>query len=119
MTEEQLQEIEARAAAARPGMVRWMQVRSHGHGITLDVDTMPNAELIANSRQWVLALVAEVRRLRAALEAIEHDVQECYAVLKEQGCEAADYEDLSVHFQHSLDWVEGVAHNALHPEGEG
>lgn len=70
MTEQQLQEIEARAAAATPGTVRWMKVRSHGFGITLDVDTMPNAELIANGRHWVLALVAEVRRLKAALEEV-------------------------------------------------
>lgn len=73
MTEQELQEIEALAAAATPS-ARWMKVKSQGVGIVLDVDTMPNAELIANCRPKVLALVTEVRRLRAALEEIREKV---------------------------------------------
>lgn len=62
---------------------------------------------------------AEAARYREALEQIVRDVQECYAVLKARGCEAVDYEDLASHYQHALDWVEGVADNALHTkEGE-
>lgn len=60
----------------------------------------------------------EHARYKAALEEIEQNVQECYAVLQKSGCEAVDYEELAYHYQRSLDWLEDIAHNALHPEGE-
>lgn len=59
----------------------------------------------------------EHARYKAALEALEKSVQGCYIAMKEGFWEGEDYEELVSHYQRSLDWLEGIAHNALHPEG--
>jgi hypothetical protein len=83
MTPEQLAEIEARAEAATPGVWYWEALGEHGYPQRIGNDaevavaetwTDPewppaNAEFIAHARTDVPDLVAEVRRLRAAVDA--------------------------------------------------
>ena len=68
LTGEALEAIEARAAKARPGPWEFASVTALR---TLGVNvTAPDADFITAAREDVPALCREVRRLRAALEAI-------------------------------------------------
>jgi hypothetical protein len=89
MTPEELAEIKARCEKATPGPWCWWGDRFSGRGIgqgdeyefgiqvvvyLKGVSTDENADFIAHSRTDIPALVAEVERLRAALEQIiDHD----------------------------------------------
>ncbi len=103
MTEEQLREIEARAAAATPGP--WHPLPSHASAFENPVtgelvstvvalavcDTdgdpvqnggaegTPNAVFIAHAREDVPALIAEVRRLMKALEEADDAISGLHA----------------------------------------
>ena len=101
MTDEELREIEARADAASVGPWRtnyelggqppdwngwvWRDDGTwNGYGTELELicgsQTDANATFIAHAREDVPALVAEVRRLRAAFDAIKRDHRECGAI---------------------------------------
>lgn len=79
MTDEELDEIERRCAAAQPGpWVSYVEGRDHvagsdfvmvgeGDSIELTGATVADQDFIAHARQDVPRLVAEVRRLRAML----------------------------------------------------
>ncbi len=84
LSNQDLQEIERRCAAARPGPWRsYIEGRDHfggsnvivvGDGASLSVDIEPigatteDQDFMAAARQDVPRLLAEVRRLRSALE---------------------------------------------------
>lgn len=84
MRDEELDEIEARCAAATPGpWTSWVEGRDHsagssfirtgdlsdsGEDIELSGATVADQDFIAQARQDVPRLLAEVRRLRRLLE---------------------------------------------------
>jgi hypothetical protein len=90
MTEEELKVIEARAASASPAP--WMRNGKTQHGWRIDdcdenkvgmamvlnpvaiVPSDKNAEFIAEAREDVPALVAEIRRLKAELVKVHEPV---------------------------------------------
>ena len=78
MTQNQIDEIKARAEATPPGP--WIVLMDYGvylyvravevGGIVAKTIAPPNAEFIAHAREDIPALLAEVERLRAKLERV-------------------------------------------------
>lgn len=75
ITEEELQEIEARCNATTPGpWVSWVEGRDHlsgdhfiqtkGEDIYLSGATIADQDFMANAHQDIPRLIAEIRRLR-------------------------------------------------------
>ena len=74
MTENELNEIEARANAATPG--KWKHVDMRRHQIICEdkyiggIEDYENANFITHAREDIPELVAEVRKLRAEMDVL-------------------------------------------------
>ena len=66
MTDDELNVIEARAKAATPGP--WTWIEKLGCFYELQTPDRANGQLVVHSREDILALIAEVRRLRGILD---------------------------------------------------